>query len=82
MSAPEPEHVLTRHEHYRLGRVPVRIAYNQEDAPFMAEVPARDGKSGLVIDNRYIFDILMGAPDDLEEIETEEFEALLKSFKR
>ncbi len=74
------ESVVTRYEYYLLGRVPVRIAYNQNDDPCMSEVP--DTSTGeLIIDNSYVLPILAGAPDDLFELSEEDYNAYIKEFE-
>ncbi|MCB1680823.1 MAG: hypothetical protein H6858_07665 [Rhodospirillales bacterium] len=80
MESAFPENILTRYAFYRLGSVPVRIAFNQNDDPFMAEIPSSEN-GRLIVDNSYIPDILIGAPDDLEEITEAEFEEILKTFQ-
>ncbi len=73
----EPENILQRYEYFLLGSVPVRIAYNQDDNPYIAEVPRPDDGE-LIIDNEYIIRILMEAPDDLYQIPQNEYEGALK----
>ena len=76
----DEESIVTRYEYFLIGRVPVRIAYNQNDDPCMAEIP--DHKTGdLIIDNSYVFKILAGAPDDLFELSKEDYDAYMQEFE-
>lgn len=81
MVKPEPENILQRYEYFILGRVPIRIAYNQDDNPYIAEVPSSD-TGELIVDNEYIIRILMEAPDNLYQIPEDEYEQALKTIKK
>ena len=71
----DEEPVLTRYRYFQIGRVLVRIGYNQDDDPFFSEFANHETKQ-MDIDNNYLVKILFGDPDDLREMDEPEFAEL------
>lgn len=70
-----------RFEYFRLGNMPVRVAFNNDDDPVKVEVPCLStGK--LIIDNSYLEDIYLRSPDDIAVVDAQVFEQMLSTFAK